>query len=674
MRPFLRRRLAPVALRSGLGGLALLLGSVLPGELAAQPMNLPTLTTTPPNLPNGLLTAEQRARVENNRPPREYLLEWDVQNAEGRRYRVSFDRDDIRSQAQELVPVIGVTPPEGPAGGRNSIIVSEQALLDHVRANVETFGSQGDLTLHLLVFTVDENPSQVSDVARGTWQFRYDFQPPPAPPVTSVSPGERSLEVRWARPANIPDLQFYEVRFCPALTDDDVRERRTGLAPEDLTTETSTRAFVLDALPCAPPVVRGSIQQNINRITLSQGIEEGLWVAFSVHAVDLAPFFNVSDEAVVYAVRTESAFDFYERHADLGGELDGGFCFVATAAHGSYAHPVVRALRTFRDLVLGNLPFGRAATRLYYEASPPLASAVAADPTAAAMVRPALLVGTALLFALILGVVVAGSAFVVGAVAGRRTRSRPGPLLALLAVTAASAPARAELRPEASGGMGVAFEFKGGPFLPALGRGPEMLDAWREVYGNDRRRVLLNVGLDLQVLRAQHGTLSVGGGVGFIGWNGAARVNSADAAGNLELVSGPDGSSAFQLVPITLTVGYRFDMLMERSPVPLAPYVRAGVAYGLWWNTRDDGGLSRTEVGGEEQLALGGTPGLVGTVGIAVVLNALDRRAAAQLHSNTGIRATYLFIEGQSLWLDGFGGRVFDFSDTTWFAGLSLEL
>ena len=51
-------------------------------------------------------------------------------------------------------------------------------------------------------------------------------------------------------------------------------------------------------------------------------------------------------------------------------------CFVASAAYGSPDHPMVLALREFRDNVLARSPAGRAFTGWYYRNGPALAAVI----------------------------------------------------------------------------------------------------------------------------------------------------------------------------------------------------------------------------------------------------------------------------------------------------------
>jgi hypothetical protein len=74
-----------------------------------------------------------------------------------------------------------------------------------------------------------------------------------------------------------------------------------------------------------------------------------------------------------------------------GGGGGGGGCFIATAAYGSYCHPYVEILRSFRDAFLMTNRPGRSFVRAYYAWSPPIADAIRTRETVKAVVRMTLL-------------------------------------------------------------------------------------------------------------------------------------------------------------------------------------------------------------------------------------------------------------------------------------------
>jgi peptidyl-prolyl cis-trans isomerase A (cyclophilin A) len=66
---------------------------------------------------------------------------------------------------------------------------------------------------------------------------------------------------------------------------------------------------------------------------------------------------------------------------------DGGGCFIATAAYGSYMDPHVYALRQFRDEILMQTGLGRQFVSLYYEYSPRLANIISGNETLRLLTR-----------------------------------------------------------------------------------------------------------------------------------------------------------------------------------------------------------------------------------------------------------------------------------------------
>ena len=665
-------------------------------------------------VPNDLriLTDEQRQLdINRNREePIEYQLTFTIDNPNlSYLFRLTYFREDVGPQSDNLV-VIENTPgisneQNNLANGTYVVRVDETEIIGKVLSErLEdagedgtgdpsqdgdgdglVFGPQGVILVRAILYRTGELPQD--DAANSdrfdeaNFSFQYDLEGPDGPILSAILPGERSVVVEWASAGE--NAAFYEVEYCPGLTDENINELddRNLLEPldvgADLDALTSNPIYVVGVMPCVDDNIEGDftltdvpgpransdIAVTSTQTSLRRGIEAETWVAFRINSIDPEPWRNRTppERALVYAVRTEQLTDFFERQIERGDGEDGGFCFVATAAHGSYAHPVVAFLRTFRDEVLGRMPLGRTVVRLYYDYSPPLAAALHNRPTLAAWAR-GILMGLVITLSLgamaLVGLVFR---FLLRGFQGITAHRTLGFFLMLMAL-GWSSESFAQFRGDPIGPVGWAFEFKGGPFLPEVAT----TSAWEEVYGEDRTSVLFNLGLELQLLRRQPGTFSIQGTVGFTKWDGRALLESGQ--------SGPEGSSTFNLIPFTLTAGYRFDYLMDRAKIPIAPYIRGGLGYYFWWNNRDDGGFSRATVDGERQIGYGGKPGFVATAGVSLLLNFISPLNAGQLRDWTGIRSTYLFFEGQLSSIDGFGAEGFDFSELTWFAGFSLEI
>lgn len=518
-----------------------------------------------------------------------------------------------------------------------------------------------------------------------SWRFDVDVVPPPAPTQTEPGLGEQRLRVNWQRLTpevlnnlgrNQEQIQFYEVLYCVATSSTGFVGYVPPSTPEPVTGDENH-------LPCSNPLRLQRIGQEQGSGAISDGLRVGVPVAMAVRAID--QFQNPGPLSNVQIGTPVPVTDFFELHRQLGGEEEGGFCFVATAAHGSYAHPVVRVLRAFRDHVLTRSPAGRFITRLYYENSPPWARWVAEDSTRQASARVGLL-PVALLAAFVLAAPALGG-ILVGLVLYLRlrrrkavaTRGASAGLLALLVLSSAtSAQADDRQRPESRLPVGLLFEFKVGPYLPRMGDEEFADDAFRRSFGeyeDDQNGVprfadgpgvnpLFNLGSELQLWRG-YGSAVLYGSAGFARFQGSGLDEDG-------LPTSDD--TTLNIVPLTLQAGYRADFIVKYTPIPLVPYVRGGLAYYIYWVTDGQGNLGRVQnPNGDDFVGQGGKFGLVGTAGLALLLNFFDQRSSRTLYNTTSIRGTYLFFEGMIAEVDGFGDSGFDFSDLSFNGGLSLE-
>lgn len=142
----------------------------------------------------------------------------------------------------------------------------------------------------------------------------------------------------------------------------DIGARDTQAQPADSGTSSESGAVSL-----CKRYVCSSLQKSAGSITVS-GLENGVAYRFYVVTIDSAR--NPSAPALAGEANPVLVEDLWERYKRLGGEGEGGYCFVATAAHGSYSHPQVRVLREFRDRVLLSSELGRLFVQGYYLTSP----------------------------------------------------------------------------------------------------------------------------------------------------------------------------------------------------------------------------------------------------------------------------------------------------------------
>ena len=208
----------------------------------------------------------------------------------------------------------------------------------------------------------------------------------------------------------------------------------------------------------------------------------------------------------------------------------------------------------------------------------------------------------------------------------------------------------------------AAFELRLGRYMPEVDSQVSG-SPFQNTFGNDAR-YLLGAEIDWQLLRIPHfGTLAPGLGWGYTRFSAKARFTSTGE------VSGTD--TRLSVMPMYLVGVARADVFPRELKIPLVPYAKLGVGYGMWWST--DGKLSAKSADGRK--GRGGSYGLTYALGAMFLLDVLDEDDAKSADGVTGINNSYIFAEWFRPQLDGFGSaKVLDISSSSWLLGIALEI
>jgi hypothetical protein len=260
-------------------------------------------------------------------------------------------------------------------------------------------------TIWLLVVNVDG--AGTNKVAFESHKdFDIDTLPPTAASNLQARPGEDGIYIDWqVSNSNIKDVWYYQAlcqrtdntALLPKPTDDPeflpacettppvtgadagptgTPDAGAGAADADLLAEAApvgpNPAFICassqgsgsDMLVTIPPELKLTRHDNV-KITLVVADRHHNFTVLGPETSHLEP-----------------VHDFWEVFNDAGGDVDGGYCFVATAANGRYDHPFVLVLRDFRDHTLAKFGAGRAFIAWYYRSSPPWAEFIRQHPAA----------------------------------------------------------------------------------------------------------------------------------------------------------------------------------------------------------------------------------------------------------------------------------------------------
>jgi hypothetical protein len=247
-----------------------------------------------------------------------------------------------------------------------------------------------------------------------------------------------------------------------------------------------------------------------------------------------------------------------------------------------------------------------------------------------------------------------GSFFVALVVAGFVAR----PALAQMGADGPSLLASTDATPSVASPHGWNLELRFGPYRPDVdsefaARG-SAARPFAQLFGSSQH-LMMQLEVDRQLLH-RGGTWALGVSVGYT--NASAPALASD-------MTTPSGDeTGLRLIPLSAALVYRADVLRQRYGSLLVPYAKAGLDCTLW----------RMSDTAEPNLD-GRTFGWHAAAGVSLDVSFLDPEAARTMDRESGVNQTAIFFEVAHYGLDNFGsGAALHLGDTTWFAGLMLEL
>ena len=160
------------------------------------------------------------------------------------------------------------------------------------------------------------------------------------------------------------------------------------------------------------------------------------------------------------------------------------------------------------------------------------------------------------------------------------------------------------------------------------------------------------------------GSAAIGIGAGYFSVSGPAP--NADHSG-----TNSADRSTLTVVPISLSVVYRFDHYLETQHFPLVPHAKLGLDWAYWKITDGNGEIAHDSMGGR---ARGGTLGWHAAIGLALVLDMFDPDAARSFDTELGVNHSALVFEYGHYDISGLGeANRLHVGDTTWTLGLLFE-
>lgn len=220
---------------------------------------------------------------------------------------------------------------------------------------------------------------------------------------------------------------------------------------------------------------------------------------------------------------------------------------------------------------------------------------------------------------------------------------------------------------ERESGQEFALEFRFGRYIPAVDSDfthlPEDIRPYEYVFGSSNR-FLVALEFDWQLFRIPYvGTLGPAISIGYTVSTAKARLSATPTEFSSQ-------ETTLAIMPMYLVAAFRVDVLWNQWGIPIAPYIKGGLGWALWWSK--SGGETET-VGGVS--SKGTSLGWQAALGGALLLDFFDEESAAEMDDQVGVNHSYVFGEWYVSDLSGLG--IFDdqmnVGTNTWMVGLMFE-
>ncbi len=206
---------------------------------------------------------------------------------------------------------------------------------------LSTDGTEGTRPVYIIVNYADANGADIDTSDSVT--IKYDTKKPIAPTEFEAVSGDTNLRISWKHPTeDTKDRGDYKVYY---KIKDSTDEEKTQ------TTDGSDTEMLITGLT-------NETTYTIRMATIDKAGNESDISSLTVEGTPMP---------------VDDFFEYYKKHQ--GGE-DGGYCFIATAAYGSYDNGMVQILRNFRDDYLAQTETGKKFIKTYYEISPKYAKMI----------------------------------------------------------------------------------------------------------------------------------------------------------------------------------------------------------------------------------------------------------------------------------------------------------